>query len=213
MRPLPAAALAPAYLYGRELEIAVLFCDMRGFTAFAEKRRPFDTVFLLNRYFLAMGRAVERAGGYVDKFLGDGVMALFGIGADPRAASRAALDAARAMSLACAELNQQRLSEFAEPIRIGIGIHLGPAIIGELGYGRAMSLTAIGDTVNIASRLETLTKDYAAQLVVSEPVARTAGISLDAFPAHVVHIRGRAQPLAVRAIDDARELPTSEPSP
>lgn len=207
MRPLPAAALAPAYMYGRELEIAVLFCDMRGFTALAERRRPFDTVFLLNRYFLAMGRAVERVGGYVDKFLGDGVMALFGIGADRRAASRAALEAARAMSLACVELNQSCSDEFAAPIRIGIGIHLGPAIIGELGYGRAMNLTAIGDTVNIASRLESLTKDYAAQLVVSEPVARAAEISLDAFPAHVVRIRGRTQALAVRAVGDARELP------
>ena len=200
----------PAHLHGREMEIAVLFCDIRGFTALSEQRLPYDTVFLLNRYFLAMGQAIERAGGRVDKFIGDGVMALFGIGAKRHEGARAALAATRAMAEALATLNQALEADLKRAIKIGIGIHFGPAIVGEMGYGRTKSLTAIGDTVNTASRLEALTKDYGVQLVVSEALAQEAGVALDAFPAHAVQVRGRAEATMIRAIADARELPVAD---
>ena len=93
-----------------------------------------------------------------------------------------------------------------EPLRIGIGIHVGPAIVGEMGYGRATSITAIGDAVNTASRLETLTKDYGCQLVVSETVAHHAGLDTAGRERHDIEIRGRREPLAIYAIADAHGL-------
>ena len=160
--PLALAADGPRrvdFAQGSEREIAILFADIRGFTALAEGRLPYDVVFVLNRYFAAMGRAIEQAGGRVDKFIGDGVMALFGIearrrGGLPRGAGRGAAD------VAAARRAQPSLrAELDEPLRIGIGIHAGPAIVGEMGYGNAAAITAIGDAVNTASRLETLTKE------------------------------------------------------
>src|SRR5882672_482647 len=166
---LPAAATPsearsrPGYVQGREEEIAILFADLRSFTQFAEHRLPYDVVFLLNRYFRAMGTAVEASGGQVDKFIGDGVMALFGVGSRPSEGCRQALAAARRMSESLRDLNQSLAGDVADPLRIGIGIHAGPAIVGEMGHGRATSVTAVGDTVNTASRLETLTKEYQCQ--------------------------------------------------
>jgi adenylate cyclase len=115
------------------------------------------------------------------------------------------------MALALEVLNRDLAAELAEPLRMGIGLHLGPAIVGEMGYGRATSLTAIGDTVNVASRLETLTKELDAQLVVSDRLTRRAGGDrLAAFPTREVDVRGRAGRIAVRVIGDAKALPEPE---
>jgi adenylate cyclase len=197
----------PAYLHGAEQEIAILFCDLRAFTNLAEHRLPFDLVFLLNRFFRAMGEAVEEAGGRVDKFIGDGVMALFGIGSTPAQGCRSSLEAARRMALHLAEINEALSHDLPEPLRIGIGIHVGPAIIGEMGYGRATGLTAIGDAVNAASRLEALTKEFACQLVVSQAVADLAGIPLDRHATREVTLRGRREPILVRIVENAADLP------
>jgi len=191
---------------GREREIAIMFADIRGFTALSEGRLPYDVVFILNRYFAAMGRAVEAAGGRVDKFIGDGVMALFGIESDARAASRAALDAARRMSERLEELNRSLRGELDQPLRIGIGIHIGPAIVGEMGYGSAVAITAIGDAVNTASRLETLTKTYGCELVVSDETVSRAGLDLSVFPRHEIEIRGKKDMLAIRTVASASDL-------
>ena len=194
------------FAQGSEREIAILFADIRGFTTLAEGRLPYDVVFVLNRYFAAMGRAVEAAGGRVDKFIGDGVMALFGIESDARAASRAALDAARLMSERLEELNRSLHGELNQPLRIGIGIHIGATIVGEMGYGSAVAMTAIGDAVNTASRLETLTKTYGCQLVVSEETVLRAGVDLSAFPRYEIEIRGKRDMLAVRTVARATDL-------
>ena len=194
------------FAQGSEREIAILFADIRGFTSLAEGRLPYDVVFVLNRYFAAMGRAVEAAGGRVDKFIGDGVMALFGIENDARAASRAALDAARLMSERLDELNRSLHGELDQPLRIGIGIHIGPTIVGEMGYGSAVAMTAIGDAVNTASRLETLTKTYGCELVVSEETVLRAGLDLSAFPRYEIEIRGKRDMLAIRTLTRAAEL-------
>jgi len=194
------------FAQGSEREIVILFADIRGFTTLAEGRLPYDVVFVLNRYFAAMGRAVEAAGGRVDKFIGDGVMALFGIESDARAASRAALDAARLMSERLEELNRSLRSELDQPLRIGIGIHIGPTIVGEMGYGSAVAMTAIGDAVNTASRLETLTKTYGCQLVVSEETVLRAGLDLSAFPRYEIEIRGKRDMLSVRTVASASDL-------
>jgi adenylate cyclase len=196
----------PGYLQGHEEEIAILFADLRAFTQLAEHKLPYDVVFLLNRYFRAMGTAVEGAAGQLDKFIGDGVMALFGVGGRSGEGCRQALVAARAMAVNLEELNRTLTSDLTEPLRIGIGIHVGPAIVGEMGHGRATSVTAVGDSVNTASRLETLTKDYHCQLVISEDVALRAGVDVEEFPQHEITIRGRREPLAIRVIADARDL-------
>ena len=196
----------PGYLHGAEQVIAILFCDLRAFTNLAEHRLPFDLVFLLNRFFRAMGEAVEEAGGRVDKFIGDGVMALFGIGTTPADGCRKAFEAARRMAVHLAEINSTLAHDLPEPLRIGIGIHAGPAIIGEMGYGRATGLTAIGDAVNTASRLEALTKEFSCQLIASQAVADLAGLSLDRYPSREVSLRGRRESLSVRIIEDAATL-------
>ena len=201
-----AARSRPGYLQGDEREIAILFADIRGFTSLSENRLPYDVVFLLNQYFRAMGEAVEEAGGRLDKFIGDGVMALFGIEKGVADGSRRALDAARRMSLRLAEMNAVLRGDLPEPLRIGIGIHSGPVIVGEMGYGPAVSLTAVGDTVNTASRLEALTKEFEVQLVVSEPVLRSAGAALADFPREEIELRGRRSTLTVVAVKDARRL-------
>ncbi len=204
----PRAGLARAgYLQGSEREIAILFADMRAFTALSEHKLPYDVVFLLNRYFRALGEAIESAGGHLDKFIGDGVMALFGLSGDPAEGCRRALAAARAMAAALETLNDGLADELDAPLRIGIGIHVGEAIVGEMGYARATTVTAIGDAVNTASRLEGLTRDFDCQLVVSERVAERAGVSLDRFPSERIAVRGRSEPLCVRLVADARALP------
>jgi len=194
---------------GSEREIAIMFVDIRGFTALSEGRLPYDVVFVLNRYFAAMGRAIEAAGGHVDKFIGDGVMALFGIERGAQAGCREALAAARLMSERLPELNASMRAEFDRPLRIGIGIHCGPTIVGEMGYGNAAAITAIGDAVNTASRLESLTKNFACELVVSEEAVSRAGLDFSAFPQREMEIRGKREMLAVRTLVSAAELPAA----
>lgn len=195
------------YLQGDEREIAILFADLRGFTTLSENRLPYDVVFVLNRYFTAMGTAVEEAGGRVDKFIGDGVMALFGIEQGIAQGSRNALEAARRMAEHLEDLNRSLASDLSEPLRIGIGLHSGSVIVGEMGYGPATSLTAIGDAVNTASRLEALTKEYGAQLIVSAPLAKHAGIDLGDFEQLQIDVRGRSQPLDIHVLNSALDLP------
>ncbi len=210
---LPASAQAsdgfrrPGYLHGAEREIAILFGDLRSFTQLSEKKLPYDLVFLLNRYFAETGQAVEAAGGRIDKFIGDGVMALFGLDSGVEAGCREALAAARQMSERMEALNRALIHDLSEPLRIGIGIHAGPAIVGEMGYGSAVSVTAVGDSVNTASRIEGLTKTYACELVISEAVALRAGIDLGAAPRHEIEIRGRVERLVVRTFASAQDLP------
>lgn len=182
---------------GRERDIAVLFCDLRNFTTLTESRLPFDIVFLLNRYFAVVGNAVEQTGGHLDKFIGDGAMALFGINATPEEGCRQALAAARLIIAGIEELNIELAKDFSTQLQIAIGIHTGHAVVGTLGYGRTKNMTAIGDTVNVASRLESVAKQFNVPLVISEPVARLSGTDLAGMETHEVTLRGRELPLNV----------------
>ncbi|GAB5470759.1 MAG: adenylate/guanylate cyclase domain-containing protein [Rhodospirillales bacterium] len=201
------AGRRPAPRPGEERTIAVLFADIRGFTSISEAMLPYDVVFLLNRYFRAIALALEEAGGHVDKFIGDGVMALFGLDGAPEEACRQALAAAAAMSLAVEDINRALGKDLAEPLRIGIGIHVGTAVVGEMGYGRARALTAIGDTVNTASRLEQLTKEHKAILVISQEVATLAGADFPQARAASTAIRGRKEPLSILTFKTLEDLP------
>ena len=207
----PTATAADAYLRAshrasEERTIAVLFADLRGFTRIAEARLPYDVVYVLNRYRAAMADAIERAGGVVNEFVGDGIMALFGLDGEAGAACRQALAAARLMAERLDQLNVTLAAELDDPLRIGIGIHVGPVIVGEMGYANLKAITAVGDVVNTASRLEEMTKSHAAQLVVSDEVARLAGDALALAATHQVAVRGRAEPMTIRVVADAGAL-------
>ena len=188
-------------------EIAVLFADLRGFTRLAEHKLPYDVVFFLNRYFEAVGRAIAAAGGIANQYTGDGVMALFGVESGPELACRQALQASSAMIARVEELGRSFGAELGEPLRLGVGIHTGPAVVGEMGYGETRYLTAVGDTVHVASRLEALTKEYHCDLVVSEQVMTRAGVDGRAYPRHELTVRNREAPLRIVVVDDARRLP------
>lgn len=193
---------------GREQEVVILFCDIRSFTAISDRKLPFDTVFLLNRYFAVVGRAVERAGGRLDKFIGDGAMAIFGLNASKIEACRQAVVAAAAIIEDLARVSEELAEELRQPLRIAIGIHVGPAIVGTMGYGRTMGVTAIGDTVNIASRLESAAKELDASVVISAAAAALSGIDMSAYDIRTVEIRGRSQPLKVHVVPQNARLST-----
>jgi adenylate cyclase len=191
---------------GEEREIAVLFADLRGFTRVAERKLPYDVVFILNRYFEAVGGAVAQAGGIANQYTGDGVMALFGIEAGPDTACRQAILAAGAMIERVEALSRVLGGELETPLRMGIGIHSGPVVVGEMGYAGTRYLTAVGDTVNTASRLEGLTKDYGCELVVSEEAVARAGLTAADYPHHELALRNRDAPLRVVIVDNARRF-------
>jgi adenylate cyclase len=191
---------------GEERYLVSMFVDMRGSTKLAEKRLPFDTVFIVNRFLGAVSKAVIDCGGQPNQFVGDGQLALFGLGTNPQTACRQALRAAAAIAANVEELNQFLKHDLREPIRFGIGIHGGEVIIGDIGYRDHMVFTALGDAVNVAARLQDMTKSLTCEVIVSEEVRKTAGMRADALPRHDVDIRGRAEPMVVRAVASAKSL-------
>jgi len=200
-------------LTGRLMPISVMFVDIRGYSRMSARLHPFDVVFRLNRFFDMVSRAVTMAGGVVDKYMGDGVMALFGLNAACAAEGgqgvRESLLAARGIGIGLRALNADFAQEQIEPLRIGIGIHLGEAIVGRFGWGgggTAPVRTAIGEVVNTASRLETLTKTAGCQLLLSEDLARAAGDWALAFPPGRFQIPNCEAEIDVRMVADAAEM-------
>jgi adenylate cyclase len=156
---------------GREVALAVLFSDIRNFTPFVETHLAYDVVHILNRYFQHMGEAVLRHQGYIDKYIGDGLMALFGLnGDDPARACAQAVAAALDMVAELPGLNEYLGRLFDTSLEVGIGVHFGEVILADMGHPQRMQLTAIGDTVNVASCIEEATKVFGTRLLVSEAV-------------------------------------------
>ena len=191
---------------GQERYLVSMFVDMRGSTRLAEQRLPFDTVFIVNRFLGAVSQAVIECGGQPNQFVGDGQLALFGLATSPQTACRQALRAAAMIAVNIDELNQFLSHDLREPIRFGIGIHGGEVIIGDIGYLDHMVFTALGDAVNVAARLQDMTKILACEAIVSEEVRITAGVAEDALPRQQVTIRGRSEPMIVRSVSDAKTL-------
>ncbi|WP_244069483.1 adenylate/guanylate cyclase domain-containing protein [Bradyrhizobium sp. Ce-3] len=191
---------------GQERYLVSMFVDMRGSTQLAEKRLPFDTVFIVNRFLGAVSQAVLEAGGRPNQFIGDGMLALFGLSTDRQVACRQALRAAALIATNIDELNQFLSHDLREPIRFGIGIHGGEVIVGDIGYRDHMVFTALGDAVNVAARLQDMTKSLACEAVISDEVRATAGLADDALPAQEVSIRGRNEPMTVRTVEATRVL-------
>jgi len=187
---------------GRDVELAVLFADLQGFTALSEQKFPYDVVYILNNYFQAMGRVIEAHGGRIDKFLGDGILAYFGLDQDPRQACAGALGAARDMAHELKTVNATLAHVLPDGLQIRLGIHWGNVVLGEVGFKDKRQLTIIGDTVNTASRLEALNKTAGSQLIVSTAAAAAAGADLSHLPVTRATLRGREEGLRVYVVKD-----------
>jgi adenylate cyclase len=192
-----------------ERYLVSMFVDMRRSTSLAEKRLPFDTMFFINRFVAAVAKGVEESGGQTNQFVGDGVLALFGLTSAPEVACRQALDAIRRIAANVDELNKEFAQDLTEPIRFGIGVNGGEVVVGDVGYKEHVVFTALGDAVNVAARLQDLTKDLGCEVVISEEVCRRAGFSAGNLSEHEVTIRGRTVPLGVRAAAYARLVPAA----
>ena len=202
------------YLWGIEQDVTILFCDLRGFTKMSEGRLSFDVVFLLNQFLGRMAEAIEDTGGFVDKFMGDGIMAIFGMDAPVADGAVRALGAARAMGGVLDSLNQSLREELPAPLSMGIGIHTGSAILGRIGAAHRTEtiarITALGETVNIASRLESMSKELGVQVVVSAASVAVSGlIPSDHFTRCTVEVRGLSQSIDVYTGKRATDLPAS----
>jgi adenylate cyclase len=191
---------------GEERYAAVMFVDMRGSTRRAERRLPYDTVFLINQFLNAVSSAVIEAGGQPNQVLGDGLLAVFGLKSSPDEACRAAVAACGVVAANVEKLNQALAHGPVEPVRFGVGINAGIVIAGDIGYERHAQFTVIGDAVNVASRLQDLTRTLDCEALLSEEVYRRAGLPPDALPAHEVDARGRDGRVKVRAAKRAAEL-------
>lgn len=201
------AHAGPNEAAGVERVLAIMFLDVRGFTRISESRLPYDIVFLLNQFFGVIGAAIEAEGGWIDKYLGDGLLAVFGRACDARTACRQALRAARRIDMALDELNARLMAEFGDRLDVGIGIHAGSLVLGRVGHAGSAALTVIGRTVNTAARLESLTKDKTCQLIVSRDAARAADWDAKGFPAERVQVRGTTEALEVIIVSRGRDLP------
>lgn len=177
---------------GQRQRVCVLFADIRGFTARSEKSSPEDIIELLNGYFAQMTEAIHKHGGVVDKFIGDGIMAFFGAPQALEHPQRKALEAAQEMLLRLHRFNSALAARNIEPVAIGIGIHAGEVVLGYIGSEARHEYTAIGDTVNAASRLEGMTKTLGYPVVCSAAVAEAVPGSAELADLGEQSVRGHA---------------------
>lgn len=204
-----AASLQEQDAAGVEKAMAVMFLDLRDFTQLSQSRLPYDVVFILNEFFAAAGSAIHTHGGWIDKFLGDGLLAIFGQRHGVRAGCRQALRAARAIDLALDDVNAKLGAEVGRPLRVGMGIHAGPMLLGRIGYGDTVEMTVVGNAVNVASRLEAVAKQKGFQIILSSEVARYADCLEEAGPVLIVDVRGVKEPMEVVGVLHGRDLPSS----
>ena len=192
----------------RRQNVGVLFADMEGFTTLAEAMTPEDVMLLLREFHARMEAEVFRHGGTLDKFIGDALLVTFGVPtASPLDAART-IACARAMLAAVEAWNAERRTAGQPPLRIGVGAHYGPAVLGEIGSERSAAFAVVGDTVNTASRLQSLTRELSCAAVVSEALveavlassAREADLIRDLEPRGTVTLRGRAHPVGIRIL-------------
>jgi adenylate cyclase len=182
-------------LGGVNQTITVLFADIRGFTALSEREKPEKVVGLLNRYFSAMTEIIFDHGGTLDKYIGDGLMALFGAPSTSPADAMNAVKAAVTMQKRIETLNDDLRADGLGPISMGIGLHTGEATIGYIGSDRRSEYTAIGDTVNLASRLESSARG--GQILISEATADASGNLIPVNPREPLTVKNRVQPVNV----------------
>lgn len=191
------------YKLGVNCNVTVLFVDIRAFTTLAKKQLPHDTVLLVNRFLTEITQTVEAHDGRIGMFLGDGAMAVFGLERRRGMGSRDAIAAGRDMLKAAHALNAEFGSALPMPLRLGIGIHCGPAVIARVGGSKCgYMVTALGETVTIASRLENATKEFLADMLVSDAALQASGLSLSGAMLREVQVRGQDTPIKVHAFTE-----------
>jgi adenylate cyclase len=190
----------------QDREIAVLFIDLRRWTGLSERHWPHDLVYVLDRYFHVVGEAVRDSGGVPNQFIGDSVMALFMHDEGLPKACAEALRSAAEIERRLQSLNASMEQDFGHRLEFGMGLHCGYAAVGEVGFRDTRTLTAVGDVVNIASRLQEMTKLHHARLVVSQEVLTAAGVRLPGVQSQAVSIRGRSAMLSVFALQELASM-------
>ncbi len=188
-------------LGGEEKEITVFFSDIRSFTTLSEKTPPVKLVQILNRYFTAMTEQVLEHKGVLDKYIGDAIMAFWGAPIDDPDQVDHALQASVTMLKKLEELNAEFAKEGKDPINIGIGLYTGPAVVGNMGSELRLNYTVMGDTVNVASRLEGLNKEYKTKIIVGEIVKNRATGDYNWRSLGSAQVKGRAEPINIFTID------------
>jgi len=182
-------------LGGASIKVTILFTDIRSFTTISEKMDPQQLVGLLNEYFTEMVGIVMSEGGVVDKYIGDAIMAVFGAPVPKKEDPVNAVRAAVRMRGALAELNKRLEARGSPTLRTGIGIHTGEVVAGNIGSERRMEYTVIGDAVNLASRLETNTKDLGVNVLISEDTYELTKHMVEARAVKEITVKGRAAPV------------------
>lgn len=199
------------YKWGVERNVTILIVDIRGFTTLSKKQLPADTVLLVNRFLGEVTQAVEAHGGRVGMYLSDGAMAIFGLEGQRGMGSRGAISAGRDMLRAAQMLNREFGSALPMPLRIGIGVHSGPAVIARVGDDeRGYIVTALGETVSIASRLENATKELLADMLVSDAALHASGTRLANAMARDVPMRGHDEPIKAHAFSESEKAARAE---
>jgi len=196
---------------GVERNVAVMFIDVRGFTRMSSEKLPYDVVYILNALFEAIGEVIKDENGWIDKYLGDGLMVIFGRDEGPVSGMHNALRAASKIDLVLEEVNETLASELKSPLMIGIGLHAGPLVLGRIGHRDSASLTVIGTTVNTAARLEAMTKEKAVQLILSRDAANYVGLKMNGFDTEDVTVRGIPEPVRILSIKRARDATVAVP--
>lgn len=200
------ATRLPGYRQGSELTVAFLFVDLRGSTKLSEERLPFDVVFILNQFFAELSHALRETNGHYAQFNGDGLLAIYGLDSGPEQGSRDAIEGAKAMFRRIDELNGRLHDELGHDLKIGVGIHAGEAIVGSMGPPQSPIVSALGDNVNIAARLEAQTKELDAPLVISSRTGKYAGADLSSSKIHTIQVKGRNRPIDVYAVTDLNSI-------
>jgi adenylate cyclase len=189
---------------GRELEIAAMFVDLRGSTELATDRLPYDALFLFDRYVQAVTGVIRAHGGHVTSVAGDGIMSVFGT--DRQDAARQALRSALDIWKGLDALNNELASELAAPLKFGIGLHVGTSVVGWISTGASQSLQFLGDTGNVAAKLEARSKDFDCALVVSAAALDAAAAAAPALEMATVKIAGRTTPMNVAVVRQRIDL-------
>jgi len=190
----------PDALQPVEREVTVMFSDIRGFTSMSEGLSPREVLAMLDDYFGRMGQIVKGHDGVIGKYLGDGLLAFWGVPDRLSDHAQRAVRAARDMRRAIKELNDHRATQGLPPIAIGIGIHTGPVAAGMLGGALQAEYTVIGDAVNVASRVEGLTKEHKVDLLISETTWSQLPEPRVGERLASVEIRGRKQPIVLYTV-------------